>query len=85
MTQALIQAGNASLSFKRLQEETTFVIEQQTKEAQAALRREAAEQGLRIAEQLLQKSFQAGDQQRMLDGFIADVASEAPRGAGKGA
>jgi F-type H+-transporting ATPase subunit b len=74
---------------KRLKEETAFVIDQQTKEAQASLRREAAEAGVRIAEQLLAKSINASDQQRFLNGFVDDIARETvpggkpPAGAGK--
>jgi F-type H+-transporting ATPase subunit b len=71
---------------RRLLEETTFVIEQQTKEGQRALRREAAEAGLRIAEQLLRKSFGAADERRFLDGFVQDVSAgdgAGPSGAGQ--
>jgi len=74
---------------KRLKEETAFVIDQQTKEAQASLRREAAEAGVRIAEQLLAKTINASDQQRFLNGFVEDIAREnapggkPPAGAGK--
>jgi len=71
---------------RRLVDEATFVIEQQTKEGEATLRREAAEAGVRIAEQLLRQSFNAGDERRFLDGFVEDVAASpaaaggAPRG-----
>jgi F-type H+-transporting ATPase subunit b len=63
---------------KRLREETAFVIDQQVKEAQAALRREVAEGAVRIAEQLLRRQVDAADQRRLLDGFVNDVAGAPP-------
>ena len=68
---------------KRIREETTFVLDQQIKEAEARLRREVAEAAVDLAEQLVRKSLGAADQQRMVDAFVTDVASApaaAPRG-----
>jgi len=58
---------------KRLREETAFMIEQQVKEGEATLRREAANVAVKIAGELLQRSMDGRDQQRLLDGFIEDV------------
>ena len=59
---------------RRMREETAFMIEQQVKEGEAALRREAATVAVKIAEELLQRSMDGRDQQRLLDGFVEDVA-----------
>ena len=69
---------------KRIREETTFVLDQQVKEAEERLRREVAVAAVDLAEQMVRKALGAADQQRMLDTFVADVAapgkSPAPRG-----
>jgi F0F1-type ATP synthase membrane subunit b/b' len=67
-----------------MREETAFVIDQQVKEAQATLRREAADGAVRIAEEMLRGSFRAEDQQRMTSGFVADVAGGAAAAGEKG-
>jgi F-type H+-transporting ATPase subunit b len=67
---------------KRIKEETAFVLDQQIKEAEYRLRREVAQSAVDLAEQMVRKSLGAGDQQRLVDSFVADVASpSAPRGA----
>jgi F-type H+-transporting ATPase subunit b len=58
---------------KRMREETAFMIEQQVKEGEATLRREAANVAIKIAGELLQRSMDGRDQQRLLDGFVEDV------------
>jgi F-type H+-transporting ATPase subunit b len=73
---------------KRIREETTFVLDQQVKEAEERLRREVALAAVTLAEQMVKKSLGAADQQRMVDTFVTDVAapakapdgSAAPRG-----
>ncbi len=65
---------------KRIGDETKFLLDQQVKEAEATLRREVAEAAVRIAEQLVTKSFNAGDQQRLVDTFVTTVADGAPTG-----
>jgi F-type H+-transporting ATPase subunit b len=67
---------------KRIREETTFVLEQQVKEAEERLRREVALASVNLAEQMVKKSLGAADQQRMVDTFVTDVAApaSAPRG-----
>jgi F-type H+-transporting ATPase subunit b len=64
---------------KRIGEETKFLLDQQVKEAEITLRREVAEAAVKIAEQLVTKSFDGRDQQRLLDSFVTDVAA-APTG-----
>jgi F-type H+-transporting ATPase subunit b len=70
---------------KRIREETAFVVEQQIKEAQVALRREVADNALRIAEETLRRQVNADDQRRMVEGFMSDVIGPEPLvGSGKG-
>jgi F-type H+-transporting ATPase subunit b len=59
---------------RRIREETAFIIEQQVKEAEASLRREASDGAVKIAEELLRRAMDARDQQRMVETFVADVA-----------
>jgi len=66
--------GAAEERVRRIQAETQFLLEQQVREAETSLRREAAETGLRAAEELLRSSMGPSDQQRLLDTFVADVA-----------
>jgi len=63
---------------KRIREETAFVVEQQIKEAQVDLRREVADNALRIAEETLRRSVNAEDQRRMVEGFMSEVVGPEP-------
>jgi len=63
---------------RRIREETAFVVEQQVKEAQVALRREVADSALRIAEETLRRSVNAEDQRRMVEGFMSEVVGPEP-------
>jgi F-type H+-transporting ATPase subunit b len=63
---------------KRIAEETKFLLGQQVKEAEVTLRREVAEAAVKVAEELIKKSLHGGDQQRLLDTFVADVAAPTP-------
>ena len=66
---------------KRIKDETTFVLDQQIKEAEFRLRREVAQAAVDLAEQMVKKSLGAGDQQRLVDTFVGDVAAPSiPRG-----
>ena len=69
---------------KRIREETTFVLDQQVKEAEERLRREVARAAVDLAEQMVRRSLGAADQQRLVDTFVTDVAlpagAPAPRG-----
>ncbi|HEY4395880.1 MAG TPA: ATP synthase F0 subunit B [Polyangia bacterium] len=65
---------------RRIKEETAFVLDQQVKEAEYRLRREVAQAAVDLAEQMVRKSLGAGDQQRLVDTFVADVAEPTPRG-----
>lgn len=60
---------------RRIREETAFLLDQQVKEAEASLRREVAEAALGVAEELVRRSLDARDQQRLLDTFVGEVAS----------
>jgi F-type H+-transporting ATPase subunit b len=71
--QRLIAAAEARA--RSITEETKFLLDQQVKEAEITLRREVAEAAVKIAEQLVTKSMNAGDQQRLVDTFVSDVAA----------
>jgi F-type H+-transporting ATPase subunit b len=68
---------------KRIKEETSFVLDQQIKEAEARLRREVAQAAVDLAEQMVKKSLGPNDQQRLVDSFVADVAAPAPGARGQ--
>jgi len=65
---------------KRIREETSFLLDQQVKEAEQQLRREAAILAVDIAERLVRASLDARDQQRLVDSFVGGVGDR-PRGA----
>ena len=60
---------------KRIREESEFIIEQQVKQAQEDLRREVAGAAVALAEKIVRTQMQPGDQQRMVDAFVGDVAT----------
>lgn len=62
---------------KRIREETTFALDQQVKEAEANLRREVALAAVQAAEQIVRKSMDGRDQQRLVDSFVTDVGTPA--------
>jgi F-type H+-transporting ATPase subunit b len=61
---------------KRIKEETSFALDQQVKEAEANLRREVALAAVQMAEQLVKKSLNSGDQQRLVETFVTDVGGD---------
>jgi F-type H+-transporting ATPase subunit b len=74
---------------KRIREESEFIIEQQVKQAEEDLRREVAAAAVALAEKIVRTQIVAGDQQRLIDTFVGDVASgnrehpgAAPSGSG---
>jgi F-type H+-transporting ATPase subunit b len=63
---------------KRIGDETKFLLDQQVREAEATLKREVAEAAVKIAESLVIRSLNSGDQQRLVDTFVADAGKPAP-------
>jgi F-type H+-transporting ATPase subunit b len=59
---------------RRIREESEFIIEQQVKQAEEDLRREVAAQAVALAEQIVRAQLGAGDQQRLVDTFVGDIA-----------
>jgi F-type H+-transporting ATPase subunit b len=55
---------------RRIREETTFALDQQIKEAEVRLRREVGRQAVDLAEQMVRRSMDARDQQRLVDAFV---------------
>jgi F-type H+-transporting ATPase subunit b len=62
--------------------ETTFLLDQQVKAAEASLKSEVAEAAVKIAAELVARSLDARDQQRLLDTFVTDVATVSPASGG---
>jgi F-type H+-transporting ATPase subunit b len=58
---------------RRVQEETRFQLEQQVKEAELRFRAEVAQASLQIADQLLRRSVNGGDEQRLAQSFVAEL------------
>jgi F-type H+-transporting ATPase subunit b len=63
---------------RRIEAETTFLVEQQVRESEARLRRESADAALKMAEELLRRSVGPADQQNFLERFIAGVDAGGP-------
>ncbi|MES1157610.1 MAG: ATP synthase F0 subunit B [Haliangium ochraceum] len=63
---------------KRIKAETSFLIEQQVRDAEVRLRRESADAALKIAEDILRRSMSAADQERLLTTFVGDVERDSP-------
>ncbi|HXU04879.1 MAG TPA: ATP synthase F0 subunit B [Polyangia bacterium] len=64
---------------RRIREESEFIIEQQIKQAEEDLRREVAAAAVALAEKIVRSQLGPGDQQRMIDAFVGDIAT--PNGA----
>jgi F-type H+-transporting ATPase subunit b len=61
---------------RRVADETAFMLDQQIKEAELRLRHEVAASAVKMAEEILRRSIEPGDQQKMLDRFVGDVAED---------
>jgi len=64
---------------RRIREESEFIIEQHIKQAEEDLRREVAAAAVALAEKIVRSQMGPGDQQRMIDSFVGDIAT--PSGA----
>lgn len=60
---------------RRIQDETRFLVDQQVKEAEQTFRREVASTAARIAEEIVRRSVRPEDEQRLNQGFVADLES----------
>ncbi|MCG5052190.1 MAG: ATP synthase F0 subunit B [Myxococcales bacterium] len=58
---------------KRIEEETRFLLDQQVKQAELGFRAEVARAAARIAEDVLRRSINGADQQRLVSAFVSDV------------
>jgi hypothetical protein len=56
-----------------VQDETRFQLEQQVKEAELRFRAEVAQAALKIADELLRRSVNGGDEQRLVQSFVAEL------------
>ena len=64
---------------KRIQEETRFQLDQQVKDAELRFRAEVAQAALKIADELLRRSVTAGDEQRLNQTFVSELATARPQ------
>jgi F-type H+-transporting ATPase subunit b len=60
---------------KRVQDETRFQLDQQVKDAELRFRGEVAQAALKIADELLRRSVNGGDEQRLVQGFVAELGA----------
>lgn len=74
--QRLLAAANERT--RRIEAETTFLVEQQVREAETRLRRESAGAALAVAEEILRRSVGPADQQTFLERFITGVDAGGP-------
>lgn len=72
----LIEASEARAL--RIAEETRFLLDQQVKQAELSFKAEVASAAAQIAEQIVRRSVNQGDQQRLVSSFVADLANTAP-------
>ena len=66
---------NNMINREFIREESEFIIEQQVKQAQEDLRHEVAAAAVALAEKIVRSQMGPADQQRLIDGFVGDVAS----------
>jgi F-type H+-transporting ATPase subunit b len=64
---------------KRVQDETRFQLEQQVKDAELRFRAEVAQASLKIADELLRRSVNGGDEQRLVQSFVAELGAPRPQ------
>jgi F-type H+-transporting ATPase subunit b len=63
---------------RRIQDETRFALEQQVKEAEQRFRAEVAQAAVKVADELLRRSVTAGDEQRLIQAFVSELAAARP-------
>jgi F-type H+-transporting ATPase subunit b len=82
---ARIIAG-AEEKARRIQDETRFTLDQQVKEAELRFRGEVAQAAVKIADELLRRSVTPGDEQRLAQSFVNELATRGdnPKGPQRG-
>ena len=60
---------------RRVQDDTRFQLEQQVKEAELRFRAEVAQAALKIADELLRRQVNGGDEQRLVQNFVAELGA----------
>jgi F-type H+-transporting ATPase subunit b len=63
---------------RRIQSETSFLLEQQVKEAERRFRDEVATAALKIAEEQVRRSLQPDDEQRFVQTFVGELERGTP-------
>jgi F-type H+-transporting ATPase subunit b len=65
---------------RRVQDDTRFQLEQQVKEAELRFRAEVAQAAIKVADELLRRSVNAGDEQRLNQTFVAELTTVRTQG-----
>jgi F-type H+-transporting ATPase subunit b len=60
----------------RIAEETSFLLDQQVKQAELSFKAEVANAAARIAEEIVRRSVNTSDQQRLVSTFVSEVATQ---------
>lgn len=69
---------------RRIQRDTKFQLDQQVKEAELRFRQQMAAAAIKVAEEALKSAVSASDEQRLVHGFLNDLAMR-PATTGDGA
>lgn len=64
----------------RMERDATFLVEQELKAMRADLTREAVENAMAAAEELLRKRITSSDQERLAEDYLAQLAARRPSG-----
>jgi F-type H+-transporting ATPase subunit b len=64
---------------RRVQDDTKFQLDQQIKDAELRFRAEVAEAAIKVAEELLRRSVNGSDEQRLVQGFVAELGAARPQ------
>jgi F-type H+-transporting ATPase subunit b len=64
---------------RRVQDDTRFQLDQQIKEAEVRFKAEVAQAALRIADELLRKSVNSSDEQRLVGSFVSELGAARPQ------
>jgi F-type H+-transporting ATPase subunit b len=74
----LIKSAEEKARF--VQDETKFQLDQQVKEAEQRFRAEVAQAAVKVAEELLRRSVTPSDEQRLTQGFVAELGATRTEG-----
>jgi F-type H+-transporting ATPase subunit b len=64
---------------RRVQDETRFQLDQQVKDAELRFRAEVAQAAIKIADELLRRSVNTTDEQRLIQTFVTELGGARPQ------